>query len=573
MRTTTRLSLCIFSAVLITGCDEPETDELRSEDGASPDPSGVIEGTVVYIGPRPPCRYEAGAPVEPLGRVVLLLFEHDNPPPPAGSASSAENLLVIPGSQLFDDLSDCLPEGEPPSAADAPITRSASFLWPEIELDADDERSFQIRGFYDSDGDFNPFFSVTNQPTRGDVGGGAFVDIRAPIPAYLPITFPSARDAPNGARNVEPTVTLGAVVSTTRPVSELDRDTMPLSSEARLSIEMDPARREQELWALTQAKLSMFPRTLGPQREAAFEAAGLDFDLEDPRAYAWYIRPLDVNGDGAVDPHPILGSAGVPWLSPAILMRRARSAAETAAGFPDVLLIPTPRPSAVALGRTVQYPSLDVIVAPIAAVVLSPEIPECRVPYVPPGNIAEIYRSSTAPIPTECHELPTGNYGIGVLHGFANARFQMVPEPVSPTEWIFCLTADCPVPSFTGQAWTIPNELGDPVQLGDETVTLPSQSVHGTFVVFDPSPETTGGGGSAECATSLEGTPIDTVPVPDACCAAVREKFCDIPLCDPIPATIGVGAAGQMIRGPGRDDDGDGELDCIPFAMPASCCD
>ena len=572
MRTTIHLLFLALAVSALAGCGEPETDELRSEGGASPDPSGVIEGTVVYIGPRPPCRYEAGVPVSPIGRVVLLLFEHDNPPPPAGSASSAENLLVIPGSRLFDDLNDCLPEGEVPSASDAPITRSASFLWPEIELDPEDERSLQIRGFYDSDGDFNPFFAVTNQPTRGDVGGGAFVDIRAPVPEYLPITFPSARDAPHGARNVEPTVTLGAVVSTTRPVSELDRDTMPLSSEALLSAEMDPARREQELWALTEMKLSMFPRTLTAAQRAAFDAGGLDFDLDDPRAYAWYVRPLDVNGDGAVDPHPILGSAGIPWLSPAILMRRVKSPAETAAGFPDVLLIPTPRPSAVALGRTVQYPSLDVIVAPIAAVVLSPEIPECRVPYVPPGNFGEVYRSSTAPIPTECHELPTGNYGIGVLHGFANAQFQMVPEPVSPTEWIFCLTPECPAPSFTGQAWTIPNELGDPMQLGDESVVLPSQSVHGSFVVFDPNPDTSGGSGSAECATSREGAPIDTVPVPDVCCAAVRD-FCGIELCDPIPATIGVGASGQMVRGMGRDEDGDGELDCIPFAMPASCCD
>ena len=571
MRTTIHLLCWGFFASALAGCDEPDVDEFRSEGGASPDPTGVIEGTLVYIGPRPPCRYEGGAAVEPIGRAVLLLFDHDNPPPPAGSAASAENLLVIPGSRLFDDLSDCLPEGAEPAAGDAPITRSASFVWPEIELHPTEERAFQIRGFYDSDGDFNPFFSVTNQPTRGDVAGGAFVDIRAPVPSFLPILFPSAEDAPRGAKNVEPTVTLGAVVATARPVSEIHRDTMPLSAEAVLSASMDPAVREEELWALAGMKLSMFPRTPTAQQRAAFEASGLDFDLDDPRAYAWYVRPLDVDGDGAVDPHPILGNAGVPWLSPAVLMRRVRSPAEIAAGLPDVLLIPTPRPSAVALGRTVQYPNLDVIVPPIAAVVLDPELPECRVPYVPPGNFGAVYRSPDAPVPTECHEIPTGNYGIAVLSGFANAVFQMVPEPVSPTEWIFCLTEECPVPSFTGQAWTIPNELGDPMQLGDATAVLPSQSVAGTFVVFDPDLSTTGGGGSAECATSREGMPIETVPVPEACCAAVRD-LCELELCEAVPAEIGVGAAGQMVRGTGRDEDGDGELDCVPFRMPASCC-
>ena len=52
------------------------------------------------------------------------------------------------------------------------ITRTAEFTWPELPLGG----AYQIRGFFDYDGNFNPFFSVTNIPTAGDIGGGAFVD-------------------------------------------------------------------------------------------------------------------------------------------------------------------------------------------------------------------------------------------------------------------------------------------------------------------------------------------------------------------------------------------------------------
>ena len=566
------LALLCSLAVLAAGCAEPEVDELRSEGGASPDPTGVIVGTVLYVGPRPQCTFRGGSPVEPIGRVILTLFEHDNPPPPAGSASSAENLLTIPGARLFTNLVDCLPEGEDPSSDPRPIMRSVAFVWPEIELDPAQPRVFQIRGFYDYDADFNPFFSVTNQPTRGDVVGGAFVDIVTSPPRFLPIAFPSARAAPNGAVNEEPTVTLASVASTTRPMFELGAGTMPLSSEATIPPEPDPVRLENALFALASASLSMFPRMLAAEQRAAFDAAGLGFDLGDPRAYAWYVRELDVDGDGTRDPHPIIGgTAGVPWLSPAMLMRRLRSPAETAAGFPDALLIPTPRPTDHAFGRMVHYPTIDVIVPPVAVVVLDPELPECRVPYVPPGNLGAIYRAPDAPIPTECHELPTGNYGVAALHGFAGAQFVAVPEGVSPTGFAICEGDTCPAPSFTGQVWQVPNELADPGQLGDPGAVLASQSIAGTFVVFDPDTATSGGGGSVECRTSLEGTTIDAVPVPAECCEAVR-AFCGLPLCDPIAVPAGAGVAGQMIRGPGTDTDADGELDCTPFAMPASCC-
>ncbi len=560
-------AVCVTAALLLAsaGCGDPEVDDFRSAGGSAPDPTGVIRGTVLYVGPRPECEHADEGPVRPIGRVVLTLFEHDDPPPPTGSATSAENLLTIPGSQLFSDLSDCVPEGEDPG--DARIVRSTSFVWPEIELHADEPRSFQIRGFYDHDEDFNPFFSATNQPTRGDVAGGAFVDVDSVPPEYLSVDFPSERDAPDGAVNDTPIVTLGAVVSTTRPVFELGETTTPLDSEAPLPNDPDPLAREAALFELTQARLSMFPRTLEDDQQAAFDAAGLDFDLEDERAYAWYVREVDVDGDGEGDPHPILGrTAGVRWYSPVVIMKRVRSEAEARAGVPDVLLVPSVRPSDVLSGRTTHYRSIDVVVAPVAAVVLDPEIPACRIPYVPPGNDAVSYED----VPVECHELPTGLYSVNAFHGFANARFAM--SPASPTMWQIDPASE---PSFTGQAWTIPNELGDPCQLGDECSgpAIASQSPAGMFVVHDPHPDSVGGGGSPECETSRDAETIDPMPVPAECCAPVA-RLCGLPLCPsaPLPEGYGLDAAGRMVR-QGVDADGDGELDCVPFLVPASCCE
>src|SRR5512134_1431359 len=54
------------------------------------------------------------------------------------------------------------------TCVDASIVASAS-----IEVGPLPAGVFQIRGFYDRDGDFNPTFSIFNLPTAGDIGGGA----------------------------------------------------------------------------------------------------------------------------------------------------------------------------------------------------------------------------------------------------------------------------------------------------------------------------------------------------------------------------------------------------------------
>ena len=75
------LTSCLAFAAL--ACNPPGIDP------NTPEPRGVMEGTVLYVGPKPLCHYEDGAPVAVRGRVVLTLFAFDNPPPPAGSATTA----------------------------------------------------------------------------------------------------------------------------------------------------------------------------------------------------------------------------------------------------------------------------------------------------------------------------------------------------------------------------------------------------------------------------------------------------------------------------------------------------
>ncbi|NIR36808.1 MAG: hypothetical protein GWN07_12740, partial [Actinobacteria bacterium] len=51
---------------------------------------------------------------------------------------------------------------------------------------------------YDYDGNFNPFFSVSNLPTQGDIAGGAFVDPNAELREFRRLSFDSEEEAPNG---------------------------------------------------------------------------------------------------------------------------------------------------------------------------------------------------------------------------------------------------------------------------------------------------------------------------------------------------------------------------------------
>lgn len=620
------LFACLSLALAaVPACESPEIDSFRRDGGAAPEPGGVLEGSVLYVGPRPSCRYlEDGTPHEVIGNAVLLLFDYDNPPPPSGSATSARNLLALSGRDLFS-VDDCMPLM--PTAADRiPISRTLDFVWPEIPLGTEAARmdgtypgrDYQVRGFWDDDGDFLPFFSITNLASAGDVGGGALVDPSAAIPAYQRISFGHVEDHPNGERVAGVSVTLGLPITTERPIVQLSGSTRALSAEATIPLTSDALEREERLFQLTGMRIELVRgrdelddgRAFGP----ALTAAGMGaFDFR-PIRHGLPIFPVDANGDGMQDLHPILGSSGVSWFGPIVLLRRARSPLEVRVGVPDVLFIATVRPSRV-LGadqgfvprETFARP--EIIVPPIAVMVTNPAAPGiCRVPIVAPGNYAELYEG--LPV-VDCQELPTGNYDVNVLSGLAGAiPHDLLTECVAEcvmggTDEATC-QASCATSAalrsetgvsfeggvFSSQAWSIPNELGcpdtayrptalnqlDPPRMDgsllacdDEgSVLLVHQGREGSFSVIEPDASsagdetvTTDGHGVTACEAALHTAgpmagmvaPVDYQSFPAElealCCGPVRH-LCGVPLCDPRTSADLPGYP-EAVRGGGAD--------------------
>lgn len=569
--------------LLALGCDPPETDT----GGSAPEVTGRIEGTVLYAGPRPECEYDGDRATAVRGNVVLLAFFSDNPPPPSGTATSAETLLLIPGRDIFQ-LADCLPAEPTPEEQRVVLTRSVDFSWPDIAL-ADGRGAtvdYQIRAFYDRDQDFNPFFSVRRLATRGDNAGGAFVNTAEVPPQFARITFGSVQDQPDGQVVQGVAVTLGALVNTELPASRLGDTSRGLSSEARLPTTSDDVMRETQLWQLTETRL----RLIDPEADdwvATLDAAGMSINPH-PSGFGWFILPVDADRDGFQDPHPVLGAtAGVMWNHPVVIMRRARNPIELRAGVPDAVIVATTRPSQTGSKDTFD-PSIDIAVPPIVAVNLDPTNPVCNIPYITPGNLAEIYER----IPVDCQEIPTGNYDVNVLSGIAGGRAidfraQVVEEnpglPDSVVDGIVRGRTDndwvIEGGSFSSQAWSIPNELGcpDPVYrpnaldeegnpiavsqldenpltgcgdprapLGgcDDSMTLQqcSQGPSGRFSVVDPdgtnapsADDNSDGHGIEACQTTVRATTMmpDSVTymdVPEACCGPIAH-LCGLPLC------------------------------------------
>ncbi len=594
--TTTLLGLSLF---LLAACTSPPVDEFRSDGGAAPDPTGVIEGTVLYAGPRPLCAYEDGVPVRALGRVVLTLFEFDNPPPPTGTATGAANLLTVPAARVFRSLGDCMPEAPAPADLRVVVMRSVDFTWPEIELGHDGDISYQIRGYYDRDEDFIPFFSVSNLPTAGDIAGGAVVDVTAPIPEFARITFGPQSERPLGEVVSGVSVALARFVNTERPVFTMRSE--PLSAQATLPTTADVIEAERELAELTNTSLVLYPRDTDASSAigTALSEAGLSVAFDDPVSYAWYVRPIDADGDGVGDPHPILGrSRGIVWQTPGVIMQRVQTDLERAAGIPSVTLLPTVRPTQTTF-KKVFYPEIEVAIPPVAVVQLAPP-PQCLVPYVPPGNITPFYEEATV----ECQELPAGRYGINVLHGVAGGLpvgggSMSCADPSDCAAGSTCMGGACVVPSmlsdtsinlsgglYSSQAWTLPNELGDGAQIATPD---PAQGPASLFIVFDPNAAGPVGrlDGRDGCDTALDPVLLGMGMTPaESTREIVYQDFADLPAgtkelcCEPVAHLCGVplcgaepgDASGNLIRSAPTSIDDDGVPDCVPFLMPAACC-
>jgi hypothetical protein len=596
-----KVTPALLFPLLLAGCGELAQDDIASQGGISPDPTALVEGTILYAGPRPTCVWTDGKVERVLGNVILTMYEFDNSPPPEGSASSAVNLLAVSGDTLFNP-EDCLPERAVPNYAER-ITRSVVFRWPRIVL-RERAADYQIRGFYDYDGDLIPFFSTTRLPTGGDVVGAAPVDLQDPSKGLYKLSLPPIAEAANGVRRDGLTVVLGNVVWTERPAFQLsaqrrlpgDAPFIPVLDAASETMAIDAAATLRSFRRLTCAAgdasegCGLTLQRLPMSDAVKLKASAVDLELTSD-AYAFFAEPVDFRTiaqgrvdtqvpDRQPDPHPVLGGIGVPWFTPMVLLQRIvrdppnavpppPSLIERDSRIPAVLMVGSVLLDAERRPTKSSYNEAPISVAPVAAVELWPGRPECRVPYFPPGTPAAVYRGRVA----HCAELPTGHYGVSVLSGAAGGQLR-VAEGSS--------RGDSPRTfegaRYSGQAWSIPNELANETQTGGAANVIASQGMDGTFIVHDPSP---GKGQCAEsnvpiCANDLlfSESPIDGLDVqtclPRYCCEAVAH-LCNVPLCpvsDSSEGRVAQSPSSAIASAGGRPP----VPNCVPFEIPPQCC-
>lgn len=593
---------------MLLGCESIEQDDFSSQGGISPDPTAIVEGSVLYIGPRPTClRNPDGSFLRVRGNVVLTMFEYDNPPPPEGSASSALNLYVVSGDDLFDEA-DCLPTDVEPNYQER-VTRSVPFTWPGLTLHPGRAASYQVRGFFDYDEDMIPLFSVTRLPTQGDIAGAALNDIQDASKGFFRIELPRLEDAKNGLVRTGITVALGNPVWTERPAFRLD-DNRRLASTSPFLPSVDAAltpngpQSLRNFRALTCAsgnpdgtQCGLTLQRLGAEEAAKAQAMGVGLQVDNPSRYAFFVEPVDIRtvakkpegsvlpsegldtpaADGQPDPHPFLGSGlGVPWYSPMVIMQRLPdprfAAIELQARIPRVLLV-----GSVLLGDD-NKPQKDsyvqtgvpVSVPPVAAVELIAGRSECRVPYFPPGTLNLVTDGRLG----HCSELPTGHYVTNVLGGIVGGRPGAASDPVRSESPIAVAGG-----RYSSQSWSLPNELGDAAQVPEGSL-MPDQGYDRSFIIHDPTPGTSAAcipstfnglcaGPAPEYAENAVG--IDSLSCVQKVCCDYVSHLCGVPRC-PAVATADGNIDGSPDRITSLAPNGGGVPSCVPFELPWQCC-
>jgi hypothetical protein len=318
----TVLAFLVLVAIAMLACGDVPVDDERNDARLFP-ARGVIRGTVTYIGPRP-CSRDGHI----VGNAVVLVFDRRNSPPPAGIATSAENFVAVPGDVLF--ANEPRSNGQtlfcPPSQPH--VTVSAPFEVSPLE-----GGSYQLSSFYDRRGRFWPTFKFRNLPEAGDIGGG-YVDLddarkNAGNPNYKPVYLPvevgipqpgfAANEIPdfaigrNGYVADNVSVTIGSVIPFTRPYFH------PEGAEVAERAETSPGNPQGDplavpIVAMTQdTKILAPPTTPTAQTLTAYQASFRSVKL------AWGVAPAELttatNPDEPFDlqlpPLPPRGNGGL----------------------------------------------------------------------------------------------------------------------------------------------------------------------------------------------------------------------------------------------------------------------
>jgi hypothetical protein len=557
------LSFMLLVVTAIAACTDVPIDDERKDQRLFP-ARGVIRGTVTYVGPRPCSR--AGHIV---GNAVVLVFDRRNPPPPAGIATSAVNFVSVPGDVLFVNE----PRSVGPTLfcppAQPPITASVPFTIAPL-----DGASYQLSAFYDRRGRFWPTFKFRNLPEAGDIAGG-YVDLEdarknATNPSYQPIYLPVDVGNPQGGTGTIPDftidkngyvadnvpVTIGAIVPFTRPYfhprkndgTDEGAETVGRAETSDANPTGDPLA--VPIIAMTQdAKILAAPKTPTPQTLTAYQKSFLSVKL------AWGLPPGELETgtspeypfDLQIPPSPPKGNGGllvfgrgvpiaenpaVPDLWPQVAFVKLADDPLRRADPQSLVIQGTPEESAVTgnpPGPLVVIQGITLLDDSLARTIVGP------VPMAPSTATLRDHITVLVKPAALCFDPRRVDVGGLLVTPHFTARSADANEPgekplfdkaalakVSAVREIregclpkgrYAMTLVYP----TGQAWTVPNEIGGcarsegPVVASGDVSScgtkarpvLLSQGARAVLEVVGPRPED-----QATC---------DAHPVPDAC--------------------------------------------------------
>jgi hypothetical protein len=259
--------ITLLATLFVTGCEPPSVEATKDRQQQAPT-TARIEGSVVVQGAA-------------RGNAVVLLYDATRPPPPQGTGRPVA-FTLIPQEELYGSGLD--------SNSIGPFT--APFIFPLVR-----PGKYLLRGFIDTDTcrtgaqpchgpDFIPWFTVTAEPNKDDVGGAA-VDLATRQPRVVEVSV---------GEDGTPHPLLGVTVSFSADTSTVSVDRPAFEVLNPQPIEPNGLPKALRLRAL-------------PIRDGAV----------DLRAPIFLVRFMDENRDGQPDD---TNGDGVPELWPRVVVRK-----------------------------------------------------------------------------------------------------------------------------------------------------------------------------------------------------------------------------------------------------------
>lgn len=273
MSTPVRRSAVVLVVGAVLACDVPQV--APTSDAAQNVQYSRIEGNAVVAGTA-------------RGNLIIFRFDATRPPPPVGTGHP-EAFTIITKEQLF---------GSAPANAAGPFTAPYAFsLVPP--------GAYLLRGFLDAENafcpgpggtlcrvsDFNPWYGVTGEPNRGDIGGAA---VDAVTLQQQTIVIPKDADGKATAAATGVTFSVQQSVSTMVPA---DRPVFMVTT-------------TNQQFSIGQANPCSPLNPSGPRCKVLDVANTQIYGGNvDQRAPAFLVRFVDQNNDCIADPDPITGGA------------------------------------------------------------------------------------------------------------------------------------------------------------------------------------------------------------------------------------------------------------------------